>query len=65
MKYLSLNTINTALHRIYEGNVTHEHRTGTATSGLIQHYFPVRKFVTTPEQIQDGSNKRPDFTIEK
>lgn len=65
MKYLSIPTITTALHRIYEGNITHEHRTGTATSGLIQNYFPLEWFITTPEQIQEYSNKRPDFSIEK
>ena len=63
MKYLNLATITVALHRIYEGN-TQEHRTGTPASGLIQNYFPIHKFITTPEQIQEGSNRRPDFTIE-
>lgn len=63
MKYLSVKTINTALHRIYEGDITHEHRTGTAASGLIQNYFPIERYITTPEQIQEGSNKRPDFSI--
>lgn len=64
MKYLSVPTITAALHRIYKGGVTHEHRTGTATSGLLQHYFPLKKYIITPEQIQD-SNKRPDFTVER
>ena len=65
MKYLSVPTIYKALHRIYEGN-TNEHRTSTATSGLLQHYFPVRDgFITTPEQIQVISNKKPDFTVER
>lgn len=64
MKYLSVPTITAALHRIYEGGVTHEHRTGTATSGLLQHYFPLNKFITTPEQIQD-SKLKPDFSVER
>lgn len=52
------------MHRIYEGN-TDEHRTGTATSGLVQNYFLLNKFITTPEQTQVIANKRPDFSIEK
>lgn len=64
MKYLSLSTINKALHRIYEAN-TNEHRTGTAASGLLHHYFPIRKYIVTPEQIQEGSNRKPDITVEK
>lgn len=64
MKYLSIHTINKALHRIYEGN-TNEHRTGTAASGLLHHYFPIQKYIVTPEQIQEGSNRKPDFTVEK
>lgn len=64
MKYLSVATITKALHRIYDGN-TNEHRTGTAASGLLQHYFKLDKYITTPEQIQEGSKRRPDFTVEK
>lgn len=63
MKYISVLTIKKALHRIYEGN-TQEHRTGTAASGLLNNYFPLDRFIITPEQILE-SNKRPDFTIEK
>ncbi len=56
MKYLSVRTITKALHRIY-GDNTQEHVTGTPASGLLQNYFPINKFITTPEQIQDISNK--------
>ena len=66
MKYLSVRPIVRALHRIHDGDCTHEHRTGTATSGLLENYFPLNKnFITTPEQIQIISNKKPDFTVEK
>jgi len=64
MKYLNIPTINRALHRITEGN-TNEHVTGTVTSGLLQSYFPISKFITTSEQIQIISKKKPDFTVEK
>lgn len=64
MKYLSIETINRSLKRIHEGGITHEHRTGTAANGLINHYFDYKKFTTTPEQIQPVSRKKPDFSIE-
>ena len=64
MKYLSIPTITKSLHRIYEDK-TYEHRTGTPASGLLQHYFPINKYITTPEQIQDISRKKPDFTVER
>jgi len=63
MKYLSVNTIVKALHRVNESN-TQEHRTGTPCSGLLHHYFPLDKYIMTPEQIQPVSRKRPDFSIE-
>lgn len=63
MKYLSVKPIKVSLYRIYAGN-THEHRTGTPASGLINHYFDKNKFITTPEQIQP-SMKRPDFSVER
>jgi len=52
------------LNRIYEGN-THEHRTSSATSGLLHNYFTIDKFLITPEQTQIVSMRRPDYTIEK
>lgn len=64
MKYFNITTITRALHRIYEGN-TNEHRTSSATSGLLHNYFPIDKFLITPEQTQIVSMKRPDYTIEK
>ena len=42
-----------------------EHRTGTAANSLINKYFPLDQFTSTPEQIQDISRKRPDFSIER
>ena len=65
MKYWTLTPIVYALHRIVEGRVTHEHRTSSATSALLTHYFPVDKFLITPEQIQDITRKKPDYSIEK
>jgi hypothetical protein len=65
MKYLSVKPIVVALHRILDASNTKEHRTGTGTSGLLQNYFPINGFVTTPEQIQESSNKRPDFSVER
>ncbi len=64
MKYISINTINRALHRVHEAN-TQEHITGTPASGLLQHYFPLNKYKTTPEQIQAMSRRRPDFSVER
>lgn len=63
MKYLSVKTIVKALHRVNESN-TQEHITGTPCSGLLQHYFPLDKYIMTPEQIQPLSRRRPDFSIE-
>jgi hypothetical protein len=64
MKYFNIPTIKRALVRLNEGD-TNEHRTGSVTSGLLQNYFPVEKYIVTPEQIQYISRKRPDFTVEK
>ena len=63
MKYLSVPTITRALHRIFQGN-TNEHRTSSATSGLLHNYFSKDKYIITPEQIQ-YSQRIPDYTIEK
>lgn len=64
MKYLSVKTIRMSLERIY-GHNKQEHVTGTSVSSLLQNYFPLEKYVITPEQIQIISNKRPDFTVER
>jgi hypothetical protein len=45
--------------------VTNEHRTSSATSGILHNYFPIDKFLITAEQTQIVSMKRPDYTIEK
>ena len=63
MKYLSVATIDKALHRVHEEN-SQEHRTGTPALGLLRHYFPQERFAITPEQIQ-VSNKRPDLAVER
>jgi hypothetical protein len=64
LKYFNLTTIKKALYRIYEGN-THEHRTSSASSGLLHNYFPIEKFIITPEQTQIISGRRPDYSVEK
>lgn len=65
MKYFNIPALNRSLERILYGDVTQEHRTGTAGLGLATHYFPVSKFSITPEQFQELSNKKPDLAIEK
>jgi hypothetical protein len=65
MKYLSIKTIQVALHRIVDGDCTMEHRTATAANSLVSHYFPLQKFTCTPEQSQHFSGKRPDLSIER
>ena len=64
MKYIFKKTIEKALHRVHDAN-TQEHITGAPASGLLQHYFPLNKYITAPEQIQPISRKRPDFTVER
>lgn len=58
-----------ALHRIVNGSGTMEHRTSTATCGLLQNYYPLnRNFIFTPEQSQEtvfGGFKKPDYCVEK
>ena len=63
MKYISIKTVEMALHRI--AGSRQEHTTGTAASGLLQHYFPLNKYITTPEQIKYFSNRKPDFSVER
>lgn len=65
MKYFDILALNATIIRIREGQITHEHRTGTAALGLVRHYFPIDKFAVTPEQIQEFTKKRPDLAIEK
>jgi hypothetical protein len=65
--YTNLPTITAALYRIIHENVTREHRTSTATSGLIQHYYPINRYITTPETMLDtgiGTFKKPDYIVE-
>lgn len=64
MKYFNVNALNASIKRIREGDITQEHRTGTAALGLVRNYFPVDKYAVTPEQIQEFSKKRPDLSIE-
>lgn len=65
MKYFNIQSINDSVVRIKRSNITHEHVTGTVANELSRFYFPVGKFTITPEQIQAGTNKRPDLSIEK
>lgn len=65
MKYFNITSLQASIHRIVEGNITQEHRTGTAGLGLVRNYFPIDKFAVTPEQIQEHTGKKPDLSIEK
>jgi len=69
--YTSLPTIMAALHRITSGHSNLEHTTSTATSGLLQHYYPITRFITTPPlkgeihlTTELGGYKKPDYTVE-
>lgn len=64
MTYFTIKALYNSIERILHGDITHEHRTSGATLGLLRNYFPVNKFVITPEQIQEYSRKRPDYAIE-
>lgn len=65
MKYFNIQSLNDSIVRIVRSNLTQEHVTGTGANELLRFYFPIGKFVITPEQIQAGTNKRPDLSIEK
>lgn len=65
MKYFNIQSINDSVVRIIRSNITQEHVTGTAANELSRLYFPTGRFTITPEQIQAGTNKRPDLSIEK
>ena len=68
MLYTLLPTIMAALHRIINGHSTLEHVTSTATSGLLHNYYPIKKYIFTPEvhlETEFGGFKKPDYTVEK
>lgn len=65
MKYLNIKALNRSIERTRTGNITHEHRTGTAANGLLNNYFNLETFAITPEQIQPGTKREPDFSVEK
>lgn len=69
MKYWNIKWLNAACVQVrdyvYDVQGTHEHRVGRVGTGLARNYFPVDNWAITPEQIQVGSGKRPDLTIEK
>lgn len=65
--YTSLPTIMAALHRIINSSHSIEHVTSTACSGLIQNYYPINKYITTPEArflTMESRYKKPDYTVE-
>lgn len=65
MSYIAIKSIYLALKKIATGDNKMEHITGRATNGLLNHYFPLNRFIITPEQIQSQSNKKPDFSVER
>ncbi|RYE15536.1 MAG: hypothetical protein EOP34_02910 [Rickettsiales bacterium] len=64
MKYLTIKPLKLALQLIHNDGNTQEHLTSRATSCLINNYPPFPKYINTPEQIQEISNKRPDYAIQ-
>ena len=65
MKYFYIPAISYSIARIVRSNIKQEHVSGTAANELSRFYFPPGLFTITPEQIQTGTKKRPDFSIEK
>lgn len=57
--------IRKSLSRIHDEDCKLEHRTSTAADGLLHHYFTNDKFLITPEQRQELSWKKPDYTVER
>jgi len=64
MKYFTSKPILAAMQRITDEHSRYEHRVGTVAATIMPMYFPADKFTITPEQIQIGTRKRPDLTIE-
>src|SRR2546423_11089384 len=65
MKYFNFKAVNLAIERLLNENSRYEHRVGSVTSTILPIYFKPNKYTITPEQIQIGTFKKPDFTIEK
>jgi len=65
MKYFNFKAINLAIQRLTYENSQSEHRVGSIVGTILPVYFPAETYTITPEQIQIGTFKRPDFTIEK
>jgi hypothetical protein len=65
MKYFNLKAVNVTIQRLSDENSRYEHRVGSIAGTILPIYFTPDKYTITPEQIQRGTFKRPDFTIEK
>lgn len=49
----------------YQNGKSKEHRVGSWSCTMITKVFNSDEWIITPEKIDDYSNKKPDFTIEK
>lgn len=71
--YYEKTPINVAINRVFNledlhttnSPISYEWHIGTVMNTVLCHYFTSDDWAVTPEQIQEETNQKPDFVVEK